>query len=287
MGNNHPRWKDWQQAIPLSAMPHDRNDHEIAREGARLIHSARVLLIIRDQVPLSLTELLKSCQVDSFGCGLHPLLEKNARKVAATVEKLIHARLVAYHAEQKMLSTTDHLADVQGSLEFSLRDLCETKEKTHGDLGLAELAGSIEEPECPWFKNDLVHTLNEARECYLHGNYIACLCLCGKILEISLKVTLLRHGIDYGEKDGLGTLLGKLRGGAKSVFLDAALENVGDVINKSRIPAVHFKEEIPIPSQDQAAMVVSATVDTVRRLLTKRSAVCHEFGEFHRPRRNT
>ena len=274
MSKTHPNWKDWQQAIRTLEFPcpADWDHHTKSRDAKRLIHSARVLLTIRDRQPLSLTDTLRSCEIFSPGSKLHPLLEKNARELATIVENLIHTRLVIFDPVQKSLSTTEHFADVQGILMFSLRHLCETKETPNDDLGLAELAKTIQEQSNDlWFTNDLVHSLTEAGECYLRRNHIACLCLCGKVIEICLKVTLVRHGPQaLGDPNaGVGQIIGRLRKMVPSEYVDDGLKDVCNLINKSRIPAVHFKEEIPIPSRDQATMVVSATVDTVRRLITQ------------------
>jgi len=51
-------------------------------------------------------------------------------------------------------------------------------------------------------------------------------------------------------------------------YLDPTLTNVVNNINISRITAVHAKEKIPIPSRDQAIMVIFATRDVVRRNLS-------------------
>ena len=61
----------------------------------------------------------------------------------------------------------------------------------------------------------------------------------------------------------IGTLLTKLR--EHGDYVDPALGNVINVINQSRIPAVHAKRAIPIPSRDQAVMVVGAVLDMLRR----------------------
>jgi hypothetical protein len=46
------------------------------------------------------------------------------------------------------------------------------------------------------------------------------------------------------------------------------LLSVANIINTSRITAVHAKEKIPVPSRDQAVMVIFATRDVVRRNLS-------------------
>ena len=55
-----------------------------------------------------------------------------------------------------------------------------------------------------------------------------------------------------------------------SLFLYPSLREIGEIINRSRFPAVHAKESIPVPSPEQAAMVINAMIDTVRRTLVAR-----------------
>ena len=43
--------------------------------------------------------------------------------------------------------------------------------------------------------------------------------------------------------------------------------NIANIINVSRIPAVHSKRDVPIPSEDQAVMVVRAVLDVIARML--------------------
>jgi len=61
--------------------------------------------------------------------------------------------------------------------------------------------------------------------------------------------------------------LKRLRDANCGKYIDPSLGSIGDIINKSRIPAVHAKEKIPVPSRDQAAMVIHAVVDLTRRTI--------------------
>ena len=58
-------------------------------------------------------------------------------------------------------------------------------------------------------------------------------------------------------------------------YLDPTLTNIANIINESRITAVHAKERIPIPSRDQAVMVIFATRDVVRRNLSHQRSPNH------------
>lgn len=71
----------------------------------------------------------------------------------------------------------------------------------------------------------------------------------------------------------VGALIKLIRERAPSEYLDPALQNVVNVINTSRITAVHAKERIPVPSRDQAIMVIFATRDVVRRNLSHKRTV--------------
>ena len=46
-----------------------------------------------------------------------------------------------------------------------------------------------------------------------------------------------------------------------------SLPEIAKIINQSRIPAVHAKERIPVPSREQAVMVIHAVADTVNRAI--------------------
>jgi len=118
------------------------------------------------------------------------------------------------------------------------------------------------------YRDDFLETLNEIRICFDEDCFIAAIGLCGKILEVCLKEILLRHGIQFDLKAGLGTLIRLIRDRVPNEYLDPTLTNVASIINESRITAVHAKERILIPSRDQAVMVIFATRDVVRRNLS-------------------
>lgn len=54
----------------------------------------------------------------------------------------------------------------------------------------------------------------------------------------------------------------------EDAVMDPTLMNVVQIINSSRITAVHAQERVPVPSRDQAIMVIFATRDVVRRNLS-------------------
>jgi len=121
------------------------------------------------------------------------------------------------------------------------------------------------------YREDFLKTLDEIRICFDQGCFIAAIGLCGKILEVCLKEVLLRHDINCDPNAMLGTLIKSIRERVPSEYLDPTLLNLVNIINTSRITAVHAKERIPIPSRDQAIMVIFATRDVVRRNLSHQS----------------
>jgi hypothetical protein len=118
------------------------------------------------------------------------------------------------------------------------------------------------------YREDFLKTLDEIRICFDDGCFIAAIGLCGKILEVCLKEVLLRHKLQFDPNAMVGTLIKSIRERASGEYLDPTLMNVANIINTSRITAVHAKERIPIPSRDQAIMVIFATRDVVRRNLS-------------------
>ncbi len=119
----------------------------------------------------------------------------------------------------------------------------------------------------PVYKDDVLATLTELRTCFAQDCYIACLGLSGKILEVCLKQTMITYNIPFDESSMIGTLLQKLREAKPDLYLDRSLGDIATVINKSRIPAVHSIERVPVPTREQAGMVIHALIDTVNRTL--------------------
>jgi len=62
----------------------------------------------------------------------------------------------------------------------------------------------------------------------------------------------------------IGQLLKTLREANVQKYVDPSLQEIREIINRSRIPAVHAKERIPVPSREQAVMVINAMIDTVK-----------------------
>ena len=118
------------------------------------------------------------------------------------------------------------------------------------------------------YREDFLKTLDEIRICFDHSCFIAAIGVCGKILEVCLKEILLRHQVQCDPNAMVGTLIRSIKERVPGEYIDQTLMNVVNIINMSRITAVHSKERIPIPSRDQAIMVIFATRDVVRRNLS-------------------
>jgi hypothetical protein len=121
------------------------------------------------------------------------------------------------------------------------------------------------------YKDDFLATLNEIQICFDNECFIATIGLCGKILEVSLKEILIRNEIQYDANFMVGKLIALIKERAPDEYIDPSLSNIVNIINTSRITAVHAKERIPVPSRDQAIMVIFATRDLVRRNLSYRN----------------
>ena len=118
------------------------------------------------------------------------------------------------------------------------------------------------------YRADFLKTLDEIRICFDEGCFIAAIALCGKILEVCLKETLGRHNVQSDPNAMIGGLIKSIKERVPSEYIDPALMNIVNIINMSRNTAIHSKERIPIPSRDQAIMVIFATRDVVRRNLS-------------------
>ena len=120
----------------------------------------------------------------------------------------------------------------------------------------------------PTYREDFLKTLDEIRICFDEDCFIAAIGLCGKILEVCLKEVLHRHNVQFDPNAMIGSLIRTRRERAPGEYLDPSLMNIVNIINMSRITAIHSKEKIPIPSRDQTIMVIFATRDVVLRNLS-------------------
>jgi hypothetical protein len=143
-----------------------------------------------------------------------------------------------------------------------------TRPKTETSETIRELLAGCERRTInATYRDDLLASLRELEVCFREDCFIACLALSGKILEICLKQLMLDRNISFDDNWMIGTLLKKLREAASEKYLDQSLGHIANIINESRIPAVHSKEKIPVPSREQAIMVIHAVADTLNRTI--------------------
>lgn len=163
-----------------------------------------------------------------------------------------------------------HAHQVLQALEISLTDVAHNQRSRHvEELQRLETAANELNSVTLLEGNrvDLVASIHELARCLHGGCYIAVMALAGKVLEIVVKNRLWRLGAKFPDDWMLGKLIGELVAMHDDVFCDSAMKNVINVINLSRVSAVHSKSEVPIPSEDQAIMVVRATLDVLARFL--------------------
>jgi len=118
------------------------------------------------------------------------------------------------------------------------------------------------------FWSDVEHDLKELISCLRNNLRRATLALCGRILELSLKIDLKINEVPFEKGWGVGKLLSTLK--ENNVYADDALINIYNVINKQRIIGVHAAELVPIPSKHQVFLVVHGVIDTLDRTLSRR-----------------
>ncbi|MCP9933966.1 hypothetical protein KBZ08_08545 [Cyanobium sp. Candia 9D4] len=163
---------------------------------------------------------------------------------------------------------TPLLRKLQYALDLSLTKLraSNTPKAEAEQLSLKEMARKLAATMPDYgYKNDLIASIQELSRCLSSSCFIAVMALSGKILEIAIKHYFVVNSIPFQNDLMLGPLLRKLA--EQGAYVDPGLKNVANIINLSRIPAVHSKENVPIPSKEQASMVVFATLDVLNRFL--------------------
>ncbi len=237
------------------------------RVSAQLLSPALVLKALREVGPVTAANLGAFLRI---GCGS---IDRAANaRMESILEGLAEARLI--RLQNGRILTTPLLATLQRSLELSLSELAARHNAVAGDdakdlvrllpLVRAAAAGTP-------FSEDLQRSLDELAETLRARCYIAVMCLAGKVLEMCLKLILERSGVRFEDKDGIGTLVGKLRSEKAAVYVDPGLGQVADIVRQARNPAIHASSDIPVPSREQALMVLQATLDILRRTFNLRA----------------
>ena len=114
-------------------------------------------------------------------------------------------------------------------------------------------------------KEDLKNDLREMLICLNANAFRGCLAMAGVVLERMLKEFLSKRGISFQKDWMVGRLLGAVENSGQ--YVDSSLKNVWNLINAQRVIGVHAKERVPIPSRDQALMVIFAVKEAVNQIL--------------------
>lgn len=117
------------------------------------------------------------------------------------------------------------------------------------------------------FHKDVVSDIREMVDCANSGNHRASLTMAGRVLEQILNQLLSDNEISIDPNFGIGQKIGLAR--KADVYLDPAMMDIWNIINKQRIAGVHAKEAVPIPSKDQVMMVIHAIKDCLSRILNE------------------
>jgi hypothetical protein len=116
-------------------------------------------------------------------------------------------------------------------------------------------------------RDDLTLTLREVASCLEARAHLGCMALVGRALEVVLRDTLARQGLEpTKEAPGLRSLITDVKKAGLLLENEPALVAQLVIIDGFRNPAVHVRTRVPSPSADQAAIVVRSLCDLTRRL---------------------
>jgi len=174
----------------------------------------------------------------------------------------IHTQLRYIEHLRHKTKQNDKIEDIESSLNFLIKEYNNTKSNN------------------PYSK-DLIKTLEEIIICFKNDCYIAVLSLSGKILEVCLKNVLISNGIDFDKNWMVGALIKKIKESNTETYIYDALKNIVNIINESRITAVHAHEDIPVPSNEQTKMVIYAMIDIFKRTLLMENSIGSERFNFN------
>lgn len=169
-------------------------------------------------------------------------------------------------AGEVSLAATPHLREVQVAMELSLTMMVPRPSSPTAEALRRTFARGKEVPFHPTYQQDLMHTLDEMATCVEHGCHVATLVLAGKVLEMVFRKVLDEAGVVPGEPAMLGTLFRTLREKVPAVYVDPGLGQIASLIQESRNLAIHQRvTAVPVPSENQATMVVFAVLDVLDR----------------------
>ena len=188
----------------------------------------------------------------------------DASELLATWEESLYARNAVTEARW---SVTPLLLSVQSALELSLGEVADARTHESEVARTREMSVEVDRKLAETgYGTDFAATLWEMGSCLGTRSYIATIALSGKILELALKHRMSELDIPYQNDWMLGKLISAFAQHTRE-YLDPAIAQISNIIKESRNPAVHATTGVPIPSAEQAVMVVNAVLDTVRRLV--------------------
>jgi hypothetical protein len=122
------------------------------------------------------------------------------------------------------------------------------------------------------YHDDLLATIGELKICVAQGCAIASLSLCGKLMELALKLVLQSQRASYEDAWGMAALLEQLKKKCPRVELDPSMPDVARFIDQSRIPSLEVKVKAPVPTAEQVGPVVLAASELLTRAIALVSA---------------
>ncbi|MDO9020472.1 MAG: hypothetical protein Q8S73_03155 [Deltaproteobacteria bacterium] len=233
----------------------------------------RVLRYIRDRGPVGEEAIIeefhpRSHQVNQAGTEAF----RTQSRMSAHLGSLLAAGLVVLRPggnNREMLYCASPLVGaIQGALGISLADLIGMQSRHPDAVQSLRCATAELERLLPpsGYRAHLIATMMELTGCVDRGFYSAAMALAGKVLEICLKERLLAAGVAFDDNWMLGTLLSRVKD-LPGAYLDPSLANVANIIKENRNPAVHARQEVPLPSPEQALVVTNAVLDVLRKKL--------------------
>ena len=112
---------------------------------------------------------------------------------------------------------------------------------------------------------DVLHDLEEMVKTAKIGAFRACLAMAGRVLEQVLNHMMTKHKLELGEQMSVGKKIKLLS--REREYIDQGVLDCSNLINHQRIIGVHAINNIEIPSEDNAAMVMFGIKDLVNRAI--------------------
>jgi len=127
---------------------------------------------------------------------------------------------------------------------------------------LRDISNVIDRIEHP-MATPLAADIKEVCEVLRIGAKRSILALCGRCLEVCLKVGLDIRGIEFGDDLMVGRLLKLFE--ENDVYLDETLKNQLNILNSYRISGVHVRAKTEIPSTEQVLSLALLLCDCLNR----------------------